>query len=137
MKCIYCGYETRVTNSRHQKKANNTWRRRQCLNCSAIFTSVEKADLEKSIVVSKNNALKPFLRDRLFASVYDSLKHRKTALSDATALTDTVVSQVLLQAKNGTIEISVIKSLCGQTLARFDKTAAVYYAAYHPEVSRL
>lgn len=132
MKCIYCSSETQVVNSRPQKRANNVWRRRQCLSCKAVFTTIETADLEKSLVVNNGKRLKPFLRDKLFAAIYDSLKHRKTALSDATALTDTIVSDMLKLALNGMIESEQIIVSCHKTLTRFDKTAAVFYVAYHP-----
>lgn len=129
---MYCAQETRVTNSRHQKKPNRTWRRRQCLACSAVFTTVEASDLEKSIAVEQNGTLQAFLRDKLFISVYESLKHRKTALSDATALTDTVIATIVKQANDGVIASATITASCIQILHRFDKTAAVYYVAYHP-----
>lgn len=132
MVCIYCEGKTRVFNSRHQKKRNSIWRRRECINCKAVFTSIEGVDLEKSLVVSKNKRLEPFLRDRLFASVYDSLKHRKTALNDATALTDTIISKLLHQTQSGEVNRDTIVTICIQVIRRFDKTASVYYAAYHP-----
>lgn len=132
MKCIYCNSETKVTNSRPQLKLNRIWRRRNCSECRAVFTTVELGDLEKSLVVNGPTGLEPFLRDKLFISIYDSLKHKKTALNDATALTDTITGQLLKLVNNGTIQKADILSVVTLILKRFDKTAATYYVAYHP-----
>lgn len=132
MKCPYCQHETRVTNSRPQLRRNSIWRRRLCTSCGAVFTSTEHIDLEKSLMVEHAGALSPFLRDKLFVSLYDSVRHRKTALSDATALTDTVISQVFATLSDGQTSRSVIARLCHEVLKRFDSAAAVHYQAYHP-----
>ena len=132
MVCPYCSHETRVSNSRPQKRTNGIWRRRACINCGAVFSSTEQIDFEKSIVVNKNNAYTPFLRDKLFLSVYESLKHRKTALRDATALTDTIISLVLIHVKDGVVGRDDIGRTSVDVLSRFDKIAATYFTAYHP-----
>lgn len=132
MVCIYCVCETQVYNSRPQKRSNTVWRRRRCIACQAQFTTVEQYDLQRSVIVHGTIGLKPFIRDKMFISIYDSLKHRKTALSDATALTDTVMAQLLSQVRGGVLERDVIASVCATVLKRFDKTAATYFVAYHP-----
>lgn len=131
MVCVYCEHETKVTNSRHQKKANSVWRRRQCLNCGAVFTSIERFDPSKTIVVQNKNFLEPFSRDKLLLSVYDSLKHRKTALLDATELTDTICNRIYAHASNAAITRADIVSVTSVALRRFDKSASVAYLAFH------
>lgn len=84
------------------------------------------------MVVKSPAGLAPFLRDKLFISIYDSLKHKKTALSDATALTDTITSKLLKRVNNGTIQKTDITSVVVEVLGRFDITAATYFTAYHP-----
>lgn len=132
MVCIYCKQDTRVVNSRPQKRTNRVWRRRTCTVCGTTFTSVEAIDLSGSITVKDAKALTPFQRDKLFMSVYDSLKHRKTALSDATGLTDTVVGKLLPLMKDAILDKSDIAGTATEVLKRFDKAAATYYQAFHP-----
>ncbi len=131
MVCIYCQSKTQVTNSRPQKRSNSIWRRRQCQSCEAIFTSIEIADLSASIVVSKEKSLEAFSRDKLLLSIHGSLKHRKTAPSDATALTDTIISQTVPHITDATIKADVLAKISYQTLDRFDKAAATHYKAFH------
>jgi transcriptional repressor NrdR len=132
MLCIYCQNDTRVVNSRPQKRLNRVWRRRTCVTCGTTFTSTEAVDLGGSITVRDMKQLEPFQRDKLLMSVYDSLKHRKTALSDATGLTDTVISKLYPLMKDAVVDKSSISQTTWGVLKRFDKAAATYYAAFHP-----
>ncbi len=139
MVCIYCGSTTKVTNSRPEKRRGGVWRRRECLECGAIFTSREQADLSESLRVTNqadNKELRPFCRDQLFLDLYASCKHRPTALGDATALTRTVIDLLLPQAVDGLLTRKKILQTTHAVLSRFDTAAATLYAAYHPETSR-
>src|SRR5687768_9890096 len=104
MKCIYCGSKTGVINSRLQKKTNQTWRRRQCSDCGAVFTTEEAVLTDHSVVVINKTHTEPFSRDRLLLSIYDSLKHRKTAITDATALLGTVWGQLYPNIESASLQ---------------------------------
>lgn len=132
MVCITCGSKLAIVNSRHQKQANRTWRRRKCPGCGSLFTTIEAIDYPTSLVIKDSSgSLSAFSRDRLFIDVYECLKHRKTALSDATSLTDTVLAQLLPAQHQSQIERSALVAIVQQVLARFDTAASVQYAAYH------
>lgn len=131
MVCPFCQNPTRVTNSRTQKRANSTWRRRRCRQCHAIFTTVESIDFSKSIVVeAQSGAYEPFERDKLLLSVYDALRHRNTAQTDATALTGTIIAQ-LLRHKASSLSVITIAQTAHTVLQRFDTAAGVHYRAFH------
>ncbi|MDB5186462.1 MAG: nrdR [Candidatus Saccharibacteria bacterium] len=132
MVCIYCGNETKVVNSRHQKRINQVWRRRKCLACQAVFTTLEAVNTEQALQVRHGKSLQAFSRDTLLLSVYDSLRHRKTAVSDATALTETVLSALYPHIQDASIEKVVIAEITAAILERFDKIAATHYRAFHP-----
>lgn len=132
MVCIFCDGETRVYNSRHQSRLNNVWRRRECLKCQTAFTSIEEPDLSYSVVVRKSSGkLQPFSRDKLFISIFFSLQHRKTALEDARALTDTVIGSVGIKITAPEVGLDLITDKAYSALKRFDRTAAVHYRAYY------
>ncbi len=133
MNCLYCKAKTEVVNSRVQKRSNQVWRRRQCLSCRASFTTRETIDLSLGLSVKTNSGqILPFSRDKLFLDVYDSLKHRKTAKNDATALTETVLSKLYKHMSNGLVDTAVITDIASKTLKRFDRAAGVIYQANHP-----
>ncbi len=118
-------------NSRHQRRVNQKWRRRQCVECRAIFTTLEQLDTSGALRVQSDNQYEPFVRDELFLSVYDSLRHRKTALADATALTETIMSS-LSPSGDALIDRNKIIRETSRVLHRFDRVAAALYEALHP-----
>lgn len=133
MVCIYCSSETQVTNSRHQKRLNNVWRRRKCLSCGQVFTTTEAASLDRSLLfIDSNQKPHPFVQELLFLSLYNSLRHRNNALDEATHLCKSIIGRLLPLIVDGQLQRSdVIKTSC-EVLKRFDGPAAVSYLAYHP-----
>lgn len=77
--------------------------------------------------------LVPFSRDQLFASVHDSCRHRPTAIGDATALTQTIITDLTRAQRAGIVATRDIFIAAHTVLQRFDKAAATVYAAYHPQ----
>ena len=132
MVCIYCKSGTQVTNSRLQRRLNHVWRRRKCLSCGTIFTTTELVETSSLLTVQNGNNSEPFSRDKLFISVYTSLKHRKTALTDATALTKTIIVHVCAQHNQTIIQRDNIVREVIKVLGRFDPAAKVYYTSFHP-----
>ena len=132
MVCIYCGSTTQVKNSRTSAKYNTVWRRRACLACSSIFTTLEETDLGGSFVVKNSGGkLHPFNRDKLFIDIYESCRHRPTATEDASSLIKIITSLLLKDTQDGVISSSDIVKAASLTLKRFDSAAAVIYEAYH------
>jgi len=132
MLCIYCGGKTQVTNSRLQKRLNNTWRRRECTKCHSVFTTEEKAELSTGLTFSGSNGkIRPFSRDKLFVSIYEALKHRESPEDDATALTATVVALLTSGGAAPALKRVDIITAVLDVLRRFDEAAAVQYGAYH------
>ncbi len=136
MVCIYCGDKTQVINSRHQKRLNHGWRRRECLGCGAIFTTIEEAEYSTGLAVrttssGKHTPTNPFSRDRLFVSILQAVGHRRTALEDAGALTATIIAKLLQSNANAAVSPDTIRQTSLETLQRFDTVAATHYKAYH------
>ena len=132
MVCIQCQNETQVINSRLQKRSNQVWRRRKCSNCSSIITTHEAADYNAAWrVKSKTQALVPFDRDKLFLSLYKSLQHRPTAITDATGITDTVIKNLLTVQRSGLLQPEQITETVVTSLTRFDTAASIHYQAFH------
>jgi len=132
MVCPYCKTSTKVVNSRSHRKSQAVWRRRQCKSCQATWTTDENYDLSTTHRVqnSSDSHFEPFQRDTLFISIFDSLKHRKQATAEASALTDTVIDAMLAQ-KSPILNKNSLRQQTHQTLAAFDQTAAAVYSALH------
>jgi transcriptional repressor NrdR len=132
MVCVYCGGNTRVTNSRHQKKNNQVWRRRRCERCGALFSTQETAVYGQSWRVRRQDGrLEAFSELKLLLSLYKSCEHRKTALSDAEGLTETILSKLPALMRHGVVGSQDIAQTALIALNRFDKAASTHYQAFH------
>ncbi len=132
MVCLNCGHKLEVANSRPQKRTNSVWRRRACPHCQAVFTSVEVIDLPASLVFKGSQGhLEPFSGDKLFISVYEACRHRRTAPEDARHLTDTIINHLLGAKYSSVIRRQHVVTVTLGALERFDRTAALQYRAYH------
>lgn len=110
------------------------WRRRHCQACNALFSTIERVDYEKSWVVQYGNGtLAPFLRDKLFISMYDRLQHRPSPLPDSIALTHTIMNLLSKDINSGTIPAVEIARTALRVLGRFDQAAATSYQAFHAD----
>lgn len=133
MVCNNCSGKTRVINSRFQKRQNQTWRRRRCLECSTIYTTEETTHYGLSWVVwGKNDSLKPFSRDKLFLSLYNCLQHRSNPTEEAAELAQTVINRLRPHLVDTTLTGTQVKNVVLVVLSRFDQAAAVQYRALHP-----
>lgn len=135
MVCLYCGHSTSVINSRHQKRHNKVWRRRQCDQCRAVVTTLEAVSYEQALRVQRSKHIEPFSRLKLLFSVHDSLRHRPSATEDSEALTDTIISRLMADQSAALILPLSIVTATTQTLKHFDKAALTHYQAFHPTPS--
>lgn len=132
MVCVQCGRNTQVINSRLQKRNNKVWRRRKCLNCGTVFSTQEIIQYENTwIVVDSSGNFSPFSVNKLLLSLNNSCRHRPTSLSDAAALSDTIIKKLLQKHLNTPISSRLISQVSQVALNRFDKAASVHYAANH------
>lgn len=133
MKCLYCAGATSVTNSRLQRRSNSTWRRRLCQHCGQIFTTHEVADFGGALSFqTRDGSLQPFVREKLFMSLYESLRHKPNALDDAANLTHTVIAKLLPQISQAQLSRTQVVATTAQVLANYDQPAHVSYLAFHP-----
>ncbi len=130
MVCPYCKKSSQVTNSRHQKRPNSVWRRRKCLGCGAIWTSVERPEYATIWRVSCGGHLLDFMPETLLISLYKALEHRKSADVDAKHIYETVL-QKLASKHSAVLSTDLIKKTSYDILRRYDKVAAALYQVTH------
>lgn len=130
MVCPYCGHDSEVYNSRPRKKGLAVWRRRRCPACKAVWTTHEEI-AEDSYRVRKNGALQAFRRPVLYLSLYECLKHRHNAPTEAELIAQTVVLK-LQQENKPLIDVNDLKKIAAETLNHFDTLAGQLYGLAHP-----
>ncbi|HEX5448380.1 MAG TPA: hypothetical protein VFW90_04260 [Candidatus Saccharimonadales bacterium] len=134
MVCIYCGGDTSVTNSRLQRRNNQVWRRRKCLNCGAVFTTHESIELESALSVEKDGRFEPFLPDLLLEELMLALRHRKDVYTAASEVMATVIRKLLSLPQKPRFKPTDISKTASQVLKRFDHRAHLRYIADHPSL---
>ena len=136
MVCVYCGHETKVTNSRWQKRNNQVWRRRKCVVCKAVFTTHEAVDLPSALLVQSGASTKPFLPDLLFTEVLLALQDRTNCYVDAREVTNTVIKQLLKLPESPLFTPQQISQAASKVLGRLDKRAQLRFVAEHPSLQK-
>lgn len=134
MVCVYCGGETKVTNSRLQKRNNQIWRRRECLACRAVFTTHESVELESTLSVEKNGHSQPFLPDLLLKELMLALSHRKDVYTASREVLGTIVRKLLTLPQKPLYKPADISKVSSEVLKRFDRPAYLRYLADHPSL---
>jgi transcriptional repressor NrdR len=133
MVCIYCGAKTKVTNSRPQKRSNAIWRRRQCEECEAVFTSVEAVDLSASLRLKLSDGLEPYKKEKLMISLYESLKHLGSAHEAAKELSETISLRLIHHLQQSgdvaTLSVEELVRQSSEVLGQFDRVAGLHYQA--------
>lgn len=131
MICINCFHtKTRVTNSRPHKKQPTIWRRRQCPQCQAIFTSYERAALDNVPVLHHSGESTAFNIGKLTISIAKSFRHDPDQAAFLSYdLAQTVEAKLLLHGK--ALSSDDIAAVTHATLQQFDPVAALQYAAAH------
>ena len=132
MFCIKChSPQTKVTNSRSHKKRASIWRRRQCVICGTVFTTIETVATDGMLSVKNPQGSKsPFSVARLLMSISPLLTEQSSAPDDAYWLAVTVYEKVLATGEPE-IVIKELASITFSTIERFDSTAALKYALDH------
>lgn len=134
MKCIKCGSDTQVVNSRPRSKTSSVWRRRSCKSCGLTFTteeSVSEAEFQ-TVIRHESGQERPFSFARLLISIYDSMpvKSAQNAPDDAFWLATTVAHDVQ-QSGSDVLTSHDLAQLTYEVLSRFEVTIGMSYGAQH------
>jgi transcriptional regulator NrdR family protein len=136
MFCINCFHKnTKITNSRQNKKSARVWRRRLCSNCKSTFTTYERPSLVDSKSLENAND-SHFNLGRLTISIFKSFTHNPSdGQKNALWLAQTVEDALLIDTSP--LTIASITKTTYKTLKRYDELAALQYAAQHQLISSL
>ena len=129
MLCPFCSHEeTKVLESRLVDKAVR--RRRECLDCSARFTTYEKA-IFNFTVIKKDSREQPFQLEKIKNSILRACgKIEEEPLQKLTR----TIEQKILAKKTNLIKTTDIGKIVLRELRKFDKIAYLRFATIHKEL---
>lgn len=124
MRCPQCGTrDTRVVDSRDLDESATIRRRRECPSCTARFTTYERVEAARLVVVKRDGTRQEFDRDKLAEGLAKALTRRPVPEDAAERAADAIESELRSSG------LSEIPSSRVGALA-MDKLRAVDHIAY-------
>ena len=131
MRCPHCGErETRVVDSRDLDDAATIRRRRECAACTTRFTTYERVEAAKLIVVKSDGARQEFDRDKLASGLRKALTRRPVADNAAEQAADSIEAE--LRSEGATeVPSKRIGALAMEALGELDQIAYIRFASVY------
>ena len=131
MRCPQCGVrETRVIDSRDLDDSATIRRRRECAACSIRFTTYERTEAARLIVIKRDGTRQEFDRDRLVSGLRKALTRRPVPDGSAEAAAEAIEGQ-LRSTGVGEVPSSRIGALAMEQLRGTDQIAYIRFASVY------
>jgi transcriptional repressor NrdR len=131
MRCPQCGArDTRVVDSRDLDEAATIRRRRECAVCAMRFTTNERVEAARLVVVKRDGVRQEFDRDKLASGLRKALTRRPVPEGAADAAADEIETEL---RASGVSEIpsSRIGQLAQDKLRVIDQIAYIRFASVY------
>jgi transcriptional repressor NrdR len=133
MKCPFCGYlEDKVIDSRLSQDGSATRRRRECLKCSKRFTTYERVEETRPLVVKKDGARQPFDRGKILTGIMKACEKRPVGVADMERAADRLEMR-FMDSGEREIQSSAIGEAVMEELKALDEVAYVRFASVYRE----
>ena len=131
MRCPVCGErDTRVVDSRDLDESATIRRRRECAKCSARFTTYERVESARLLVVKRDGTRQEFDRDKLANGLRKALTRRPVPETAAEQAADEIEAQ--LRAEGITeVPSSRVGQLAMDKLHALDQIAYIRFASVY------
>ena len=131
MRCPQCGdRDTRVVDSRDLDDSATIRRRRECTACSTRFTTYERIEAARLVVVKRDGVRQEFDRDKLVTGLRKALTRRPVPDNAAEVAGDRIEAE--LRAEGMTeVPSSRVGALAMQALRELDQIAYIRFASVY------
>jgi len=131
MRCPQCGErETRVVDSRDLDDAATIRRRRECSVCATRFTTYERIEAARLVIVKRDGTRQEFDRDKLAAGLRKALTRRPVTDGAAEAAADAIEAE-LRSAGVSEVPSSRVGALAMEALRGIDQIAYIRFASVY------
>lgn len=131
MRCPQCGArDTRVVDSRDLDESVTIRRRRECAACATRFTTYERAEAARLVVVKRDGGRQEFDRDKLAAGLRKALTRRPVPAAAAEQAADEIEAE-LRATGMGEVPSSRVGALAMAKLRRIDQIAYIRFASVY------
>ena len=131
MRCPQCGgRDTRVVDSRDLDDSITIRRRRECSACATRFTTYERIEAARLVVVKRDGARQEFDRDKLAAGLRKALTRRPVRDGVAEQAADEIEAELRASGQSE-VASSRIGALAQQKLRGIDQIAYIRFASVY------
>ena len=131
MRCPQCGNgDSRVVDSRDLDEAATIRRRRECPACSTRFTTYERVEAARLVVVKRDATRQEFDRDKLASGLAKALTRRPVADDAAERAADSIEAE-LRSAGQSEVPSSRVGALAMDRLRALDHIAYIRFASVY------
>ena len=131
MRCPHCGEkETRVVDSRDLDDAATIRRRRECAACSTRFTTYERVEAARLVVVKRDGNRQEFDREKLASGLRKALTRRPVPDDAAGRAADEIEAELRSQGATE-VESSRVGALAMARLRELDQIAYIRFASVY------
>jgi transcriptional repressor NrdR len=131
VRCPVCGQrDTRVVDSRDLEDSGSIRRRRECAACSTRFTTYERVEAARLVLVKRDGTRQEFDRDKLANGLRKALTRRPVADGAAEQAADAIEAQL---RGEGISEVpsSKVGQLAMEHLHALDQIAYIRFASVY------
>ena len=138
MRCPHCHTnDDRVIESRLLADGDCIRRRRECLDCGFRFTSYERIEEKKLMVVKADGRREPCDIKKIEKGVMRALEKRPISTSEIESIINQIEDRATLSAVSDEITSASIGELVLQALLQTDKVAYVRFASVYKKFNNL
>ena len=131
MRCPQCGErDTRVVDSRDLDDSATIRRRRECTTCSMRFTTYERIEAARLVIVKRDGTRQEFDRDRLVTGLRKALTRRPVADDAAEQAADRIEAE-LRGAGMTEVPSNRVGALAMEQLRGLDQIAYIRFASVY------
>jgi transcriptional repressor NrdR len=131
MRCPQCGErDTRVVDSRDLDDSATIRRRRECMTCAMRFTTYERIEAARLVVVKRDATRQEFDRDRLVTGLRKALTRRPVPDDAAEQAADRIEAE-LRAAGMTEVPSSRVGALAMEQLRGLDHIAYIRFASVY------
>ncbi len=137
MRCPHCGAsESRVVELREGGNQAAVRRRRECIACKTRFTTYERIEPRRLLVVKKSGVRVPYERTKLANGIYRACEKRPL---EAELIESTIdgVEREIMATQGEEIQSQEVGQLVMNCLAQLDEVAYVRFASVYRSFSTI
>ncbi len=131
MRCIKCSKsETKVVESRDSSEGECIRRRRECLDCSARFTTYERVEKPQLVIVKNNGDRQLYSREKLMAGILRACEKTQVSAVEVEQMVDEIEKR-LYELGESEIKARKVGEVTMEVLAKNNEVAYVRFASVY------